>query len=179
MSASLDITYFLSVDTWKEYGFTTTNVDTKKLLPIIASVQRTNIEPVIGTTLYNKLVTEIKANTLSGRYKTLMDSHILPTMIVFCDIKATYHTTSQITNKTTGKNNDEHITANGLSENNTLRNELMKDAQQYLDKMKAWLCDNWENIPELYQAVDQSVARQTLMPDTKEENDYFKGLSII
>lgn len=179
MSASLDITYFLSVETWAEYGYTDQNTDTKKLLPIIQAVQRTRIEPVIGTTLYNKLVTDIKAANVAGLYKTLLDDHILPTMIAFCDWKATFHTTYQITNKTTGRNNDEHIVANDQNQNNDLRSELIKDAKTYESKMKAFLCDNWDQIPELYQAVDSDQLRQTIAPDVRNDSDYFDNIGII
>ena len=179
MSVSLDITYFLSIDVWTEYGYTNTNTDLKKLRPIIKAVQRNRIEPVVGTTLYNKLVTDVKAGTLSGLYKDLMEEHILPTMIAYCDYKATFHTTTQITNKTTGKNSDEHIQANGIDDNNDIRNEIIKDAKAYERSMKAWLCDNWENIPELYAAVDSDMLAQTIQPNIKNTNDLGGSISII
>lgn len=179
MSVSLDITYFLSIETWTEYGFTDTNTDVKKLRPIIKSVQRNEIEPVVGTTLYNKLVADVKASTLTGLYKTLMDDHILPTMIAYCDWKAILHTTTQITNKTTGKNSDQHIQAGNTAENQLLRNELEKDAGAYLRTMKAFLCDNWNNIPELYRSVDADKLRQTISPHLKDENNMNGSFSII
>ena len=186
MSVSLDITYFLSIDTWTEYGFTDTNTDVKKLRPIIKSVQRNRIKPIIGTTLYNKLIEDVKLAEqkvdpipLTGLYKELMIDHILPTMIVFCDMKATIHTTNQITNKTTGKNSDQHIQANDEEDNNDLRNELGKDAGAYVRDMKAWLCDNWNNIPELSESVDSDMLRQTIMPHLKDGNDLNGSISIL
>ena len=169
---SLDRTYFLDVDVWREYGFTDTNTDVKKLKPIIYSVQRARIEPVIGTTLYNALVTKIKAATVSGLYQTLLVDHIIPTMIPYCDWKASVHTTNQITNKTTGTFNDEHIRANSFNDNNKLRDELLKDAKELEQKMKGWLCDNWDNIPELCEAVDAEELSQTIRPNLKKSNDY-------
>lgn len=169
---SLDRTYFLDVDLWKEYGFTDANTDLKKLKPIIYAVQRTRIEPIIGTTLYNALVTKIKASNVTGLYQTLLNGHIIPVMIPYCDWKASLHTTTQITNKTTGQFNDEHIRAGVYSENNKLRDELLKDAKELEQKMKGWLCDNWENIPELYEAVDSDELSQTIRPHLKKNNDY-------
>lgn len=169
---ALDRTYFLSVDTWKEYGFTDTNTDVKKLKPIIYSVQRTRIEPIIGTTLYNALVTKIKNDTVTGLYETLLKDHIIPVMIPYCDWKASVHTTTQITNKTTGTFNDEHIRANTFSDNNKLRDELLKDAKELEQKMKGWLCDNWDDIPELNQAVDADELSQTIRPHLKKSSDY-------
>jgi len=179
MAVSLDITYFLSVQTWAEYGYTDINTDTKKLLPIIKAVQRNRIEPVIGTTLYNKIVDDVKADSLAGLYKTLMDDHILPTMIAYCDYKATFHTTIQITNKTTGKNSDQHIEANDTSENNELRSEIIKDAKAYERDMKAFLCDNWDDIPELSDAVDSDMLSQTIRPHLEKGTDYDGAISVI
>lgn len=169
---ALDRTYFLDVEVWREYGFTDTNTDVKKLKPIIYAVQRTRIEPVIGTTLYNKLVTLIKANNVTGLYKQLLDEHIVPTMICYCDWKASVHTTTQITNKTTGKYSDEHIQANSFSDNNKLRDELLQDAKTLEQKMKGYLCDEWENIPELYQAVDSDELSQTIRPHLKKSSSF-------
>lgn len=175
---SLDRTYFLDVDVWREYGFTDTNTDVKKLKPIIYSVQRARIEPVIGTTLYNALVVHVKASqavspvAVPEPYNTLLKYHIVPTMIPYCDWKASVHTTNQITNKTTGTFNDEHIRANSFNDNNKLRDELLKDAKELEQKMKGWLCDNWDNIPELCEAVDADELSQTIRPNLKKSSDY-------
>jgi hypothetical protein len=169
---TLDRTYFLDVEVWKEYGFTDMNTDLKKMKPIIYAVQKTRIEPIIGSTLYNKLVTLIKAGTVTGLYKTLLEDHLIPTMIPYCDWKASVHTTTQITNKTTGKFSDEHIQANSFSDNNKLRDELLKDAKELEQVMKGWLCDNWDNIPELKDAVDNDELSQTIRPHLKKSNDY-------
>ena len=169
---ALDRTYFLDIEVWREYGFTDTNTDVKKLKPIIYAVQRTRIEAIIGTTLYNKLVTDIKAGTIAGLYETLLKDHIIPVMIPYCDWKASIHTTSQITNKTTGKFNDEHIQANSFTDNNKLRDELLKDAKELEQKMKGWLCDEWENIPELNAAVDADLISQTIRPHLKKTSDF-------
>jgi len=179
MSVSLDITYFLSIQTWSEYGFTDSNVDSKKLLPIISAVQRTRVEQVVGTELYNKLVTDVKAGTLTGLYKTLMDVHILPTMIAYCDWKATFHTTYQITNKTTGVNSDQHVSGNDQSQNNDLRNELIKDAKAYERKMIGYLKDEFENIPELYQSADPTTIHQDIRPQLSKKSDYFGSMGVI
>ena len=130
MAVGLGYTYFLDISVWEKYGFTNDNIDPKKLRPIINAVQRTRIEPIVGTPLYEKLISDVDAGTLTGLYKTLMDEYLLPTMIAYCDWKATFHLTNQMVNKTVGKNNDEHIRANTVGENNNLRDETLKDAKQ-------------------------------------------------
>lgn len=169
---ALNRTYFLDIDVWREYGFTDANTDVKKLKPIIYAVQRTRIEPVIGTTLYNKLVTDIIGGTVAGLYATLLKDHVIPTMLYYCDWSASIHTTTQITNKTTGKYSDEHIQANSFSDNNKLRDELLQNAKTLEQKMKGFLCDNWEAIPELSQAVDSDELSQTIRPHLKKTSSF-------
>lgn len=177
MAVALGYTYFLDIAIWEKYGLVNDNIDPKKLRPIIYAVQRTRIEPIVGTPLYDKLVTEIDNGTLTGLYETLMKEHIIPTMVVYCDWKATFHLTSQMTNKTTGKNNDEHIRSNTTGDNNNLRDELIKDAKQYENKMIGWLCDNKDNIPELCE-VDEDKLHQSLRP-SKKQNDYLGNIGVV
>lgn len=168
---ALDRTYFLDAELWETYGFINSNIDTTKLNPIILRTQKTRIEPILGTTLYNKIKTEIDADTLTGIYKTCLDDYVLPCLIAYCDWKYTFHSTSQMTNKTTGKNSDEHIQANDTANNNNLRDELLKDAKQYERKLIGWLCDNYDNIPELCE-VDDDKLHQSIRPSKDTGDNY-------
>lgn len=169
--------YFLDINDLEEYGFTNTNVDPKKLKPIILRTQRTRIEPIIGTTLYDKIVTDIKAATVAGLYKELLEDHIIPTLIAYVDWKATYHTTSQIMNEGTAKSQDQHMTPNTTDDNNNLRDELKQDAKQFESKMIGWLKDNFEDIPELCNIPEDKLC-QSLRPAKGDEN-YFGNIGII
>lgn len=56
------------------------NVDTDKYNPCILDVQIMVIEPLLGTELYNKLLTDLAAGPLTGNYKILHESYIKPIM---------------------------------------------------------------------------------------------------
>lgn len=178
MGIGLEQTLFLSPTVWERYGLANMNVDEKRIRPLIYSVQRNRIEPVIGSILYRKLIDDIDGSSLSGLYKTLVDEHILPTMISYCDWKYTIHSTSQLTNKTTGRNNDEHISSNSVADNNNVRDEILSDAKLYEKKMIQFLCDNYDNIPELSE-VDADTIHQDIRPQTKPDNDYKGKISIV
>ena len=169
--------YFLNVEDWEQYGFTNTNIDVKKLRVISYRAQFTLIRSVLGTTLYDKIVTEITAGTLTGIYQTLMDDYVVDTLVAWCDYKATFHTTNQIMNKTTGKNSDEHIDSNDLDDNNALRNTLRADAKQFESDMIGWLQDNRNNIPE-YCNTPEDQSHQTIHP-SQTVNDYFGNIGVI
>lgn len=159
--------YLLDVKSWAEYGFINGNIDSKKLNPIILRVQQNRIENILGTTLYDKLISD--APTYTGIYKTLMDKHVRPTMIAYCDWKYTFHGTNQMSNKTVGKNNDQHITSNDHDDNNNLRDELMKDAKMFERKIIGWLQDNRKSIPE-YCNTPTDKKHQSLYPASNTGN---------
>lgn len=166
--------YFLDVKAWERYGFINSNIDPTKLKPIVLRTQKTRIEPIVGTTLFNKLIEDNPSH--SGIYKELMDDYLIPTLIAYCDHKYTFHGTSQMTNKTVGRNNDQHIDSNSDGENNNLRDELLKDALQFRRKMIGWLQDNWDNIPE-YCEVDEADCHQSIKP-SQGGDDYMENIII-
>jgi len=166
--------YFISADSWENYGFINSNIDITKLKPIILRVQKTRIEPILGTFLYDKIVTDLEGSGLTGLYKTLMDNYIQPTLIAYSDWKYTFHGTSQMTNKTVGKANDQHITSNTTDDNNDLRDELLKDASQFKRKMIGWLQDNKDpttefplGIPE-YRETDEDKCHQSIFSEKRK-----------
>jgi endonuclease IV len=97
-------------------------------------------------------------------------------MIAYCDWKYTFHGTSQMTNKTVGKNNDQHIASNDVDDNNNLRNELIKDAKMFERKMIGWLQDNRENIPEYCDTPTDKI-HQSLRP-AKSTGNYLGNFII-
>lgn len=56
------------------------NVDMKIITPTIEDVQRLYIEDVLGTQLFNQILSQIGSNTVSSANQTLLDDYILPFM---------------------------------------------------------------------------------------------------
>ena len=54
------------------------NVDIEKYQPCIAAVQVSVIEPLLGTILYDKIISDIEGDTLSGLYLTLFNEFVKP-----------------------------------------------------------------------------------------------------
>jgi hypothetical protein len=57
------------------------NVDDKLIYPEIKAAQDMYIMPLLGSTLMNKLQTDIAAGTLSGNYKLLMYNYLIDTIV--------------------------------------------------------------------------------------------------
>lgn len=56
------------------------NVDMKIITPTIEDVQRLYVEDVLGTQLFNQILSQIGSNTVSSANQTLLDNYILPFM---------------------------------------------------------------------------------------------------
>ena len=59
------------------------NVDPKLLFPEIKAAQDMYIHPILGTALYNKIISEVEAGTITGDYKTLLDDYIIDCILYY------------------------------------------------------------------------------------------------
>ena len=66
----IDATYI------KAYSHLDGSVDEKDLLPSIIQAQDSQIQPILGTDLFNKLKTDITAGTITGVYETLLQDYV-------------------------------------------------------------------------------------------------------
>ena len=59
------------------------SVDDNLIMPYILLAQDMNILPVLGTDLYEAIKTKIQGGTLTGVYKTLVETYIQPALVQF------------------------------------------------------------------------------------------------
>lgn len=72
------ITYIVLPSIIKERMSLHDNIDDKLIYPEIMNVQEMYVLPLLGSNLYNKIMTDIaNTGTLTGNYKTLMDSYLV------------------------------------------------------------------------------------------------------
>ena len=71
------VTYIILPSVIKERMSLHDNVDDKLIYPEIKAVQDLYIMPLLGSTLFNKILADIAANTLGGNYKILVDDYLV------------------------------------------------------------------------------------------------------
>ena len=76
-------TLFISATRLKKDTALGGSVDDNLIMPYILLAQDMNILPVLGTDLYEALKTKIQGDTLTGDYKTLMETYIQPALVQF------------------------------------------------------------------------------------------------
>ena len=76
-------TLFISATRLKKDTALGGSVDDNLIMPYILLAQDMNILPVLGTDLYEALKTKIQGDSLTGDYKTLMETYIQPALVQF------------------------------------------------------------------------------------------------
>ncbi|MAL49717.1 MAG: hypothetical protein CMH18_08170 [Methylophaga sp.] len=76
-------TLFISTNRLKKDSSLGGSVDDDLLLPYILMAQDRYILPVLGTDLYNKLISDVNNDTLTGNYLTLLQTYIQPALVQF------------------------------------------------------------------------------------------------
>jgi len=118
------------------------NTDTDKFVFCIANVQLTTIEPLLGSQLYDKIVADIIADTLSGLYLELYNDFIKPitkneSLAQYIEI-ASY----MVDNGGIYKHTGENLEVVDKQEVQFLAGKYKALAQMYVLRFNKWICKN-------------------------------------
>jgi hypothetical protein len=67
----------------KEYTTINNNVDVKIVTPVIQEAQVFYILPILGTQLYNQIISQVGSNTVSAANVTLLDNYVVPCLMYY------------------------------------------------------------------------------------------------
>lgn len=118
------------------------NVDRDKYTFSILNVQITVIERLLGTYLYNKIVTDIENNTLTGLYATLYNDYIKP--ITKYESCAEYIEVASFMLNNGGLFRHTADNSETVSKDDTynLSQKYHGLAQMYVERFEKWICKN-------------------------------------
>jgi hypothetical protein len=118
------------------------NTDTDKYLFCIANVQLTTIEPLLGTELYDKIVTDVTNDDLAGLYLELYTDFIKP--ITKHEALAQYIEIASyiVDNGGIYKRSGENVEVVDKNEVQFLAGKYKTMAQMYVQRFNKWICKN-------------------------------------
>lgn len=145
---SKQILYFMNVESLKELSLIENNVEAAKLAVMMNRVQKTYIEPILGTPLFKKILTDIDDDTVAGIYETLLNEYIIDYYVLCCELEYIVSGSNKLMNMGSAKYEPQNTSQNELSENNDVRDNLKKHLARYKNTLVGYLEDNKENIPE-------------------------------
>ena len=126
---------FISPQQIKQTTIMGGNVDVDKFNFCIESTQIQVIEPLLGTELFDKIVTDFTADTLSGLYLELFNKFVFP--ITKHESTAKYINIAQynVTNGGIFKHSPENSEVVDAQEVKTVADDYSNNAQMYIQKI--------------------------------------------
>jgi len=124
------------------------NVGIDKFLPCVLDAQITDLEPLLGESLYNKIATDYENDDLTGLYLELYDNYIKPFLIHASAKNYFLIGAYQINNGGITKHTSENSEGISKSEIDYLYTNQRSKCEVYAQRMKKWLVRN--RIPEYY-----------------------------
>ncbi len=126
---------FLSEATLKAESILQDNVDMKVVSPTIYDVQQYYILPILGTSLYNDVVSQVQSGTVSAAYQTLLDTYIQPTMIWYCRYELPMNMNYKYFNKAVGVQNADNMTPASIEEIAYITDRAKNKAEWYAERL--------------------------------------------
>jgi hypothetical protein len=140
---------FLSVDYLRDNTVINGNVDSEILEPFILLAQNVHIETIVGTKLYNDLISEIIADSLSTANQTLLDDYLQPALLQWSLYESLPFINYKLTNKAISTKNSDNSDAVELDELHYLRTTV-KDVAEYMSERATKFLKTNETTYPLY-----------------------------
>jgi hypothetical protein len=118
------------------------NVDIDKYVFCIANVQLTVIEPLLGSILYDKIIADIEADTLSGKYLELFNNFVKPITKNSAIAEFITIASYMLTNGGLYKHSPENSEVVDQREAQFLAKKYSDFSQMYITRFNKWICKN-------------------------------------
>lgn len=160
----------MTADYYKRNSVVNLNVDEELIHPQIIKAQNLNIERVLGTNLFDVLLSEVSAGTVSARMVSLLEDYIQPALVEWVTYSGLLYFNYKITNKAVVKKSSDNSEASSLNEVNFLRQSVRDDAEYYTDRLSKYLCANEVLYPEY---IEGNINDNDISPSKKS---FFGGI---
>ena len=131
------------------------SVDDTLIVNGIREAQDIVIQPIIGTILYNTLITKVDNNSLSGSYSALVDDYIQPPLVYASIYNATEAVYIRTRNNglltPTGGDNSVNVDKTIYD---AKRQSIFNKQQFYSDQLSRYLSESYNIFPELGQNTE-------------------------
>lgn len=159
-------TYLISEQTLKDTTVLNENVDPKLIAPAILEAQDIQIQQILGSTLFAKVISLIPSGTISTapyvNYKTLLDNYIQPALKYYVLGELIFPMTFKLMNKSVATRGSENATSIGKDEISMNVDYYSNKAEYYATRMINYLRDNQSLFPEYLQVPTAGFS--TILP---------------
>lgn len=165
-------TDFISQEFIKENFPINQNIEPSIIGPIIPMASDLYILPILGTALYNRLISSVQTTSLSGDYLTLMTTYVQPALLNYVMYEALPFLNYRITNINVGKHKTDTSDPVNEDELLNLRKQIYYNANYFAERCTRFLRANPDLYPEYYAP---GTKWDTIIP---VPTSYFSGIHI-
>lgn len=162
---------FIGEATLKQESVISENVDPKLLIPTIKEVQNIYILPLLGTALYNELVTQVSGGNVSADNQVLLQSYVQPTMVKYCVYESVLDLSFKFQNKNVAVKSSEFSQQTDLNNLRYYMDKALNRAQYYAERVTRYLMANPTKYPAYLNQGNADVS--TIYPTAK---NYSNGI---
>lgn len=134
------------------------NVEVDKYSFCIFNVQVTIIEPLLGSELYDKIISDIQSETLTGDYEFIFNEFVRPITKNMAVAEYVEISNYNLGNKGLFKPSSENSETADKGDRNFLSKKYKGIAQMYIERFEKWICRN--NIDEYKTYQDEVNATE-------------------
>ena len=133
------------------------NVDTDKFIQFIKIAQEIHVQNYTGTKLYDKISSDIIANTLAGNYLSLVTDYIQPMLIHFAMVEYLPFAAYTVANGGVYKHTSENATNAEKIEIDYLVEKERTIAKYYTERFIDYMSFNQSLFPEYNDNVNEDI----------------------
>jgi hypothetical protein len=152
---------YISTEYLRKQTIINDNVQGEILESVIKQVQETEIQSLLGTSLYYKINGLINDSSITGttnsNYKELLDDYIIPCLLQYCVWNSSIYLNYKFTNKAINTQKSDDSEPLGLDELKYLRDELRNTAQFYGERLVKQLKCNTDLYSEYLECTDGGI----------------------
>jgi len=167
----------LSVEELKKNSTIDYNVEDKILESSILDAQNIDIQAIVGTILYNKLISLIENDDILTEtyadYKILLDEYVYPAHLKFSLLRSIMPMRIAFRNKGIMQMNSENSTPVDKEFITYIETKIRNDVDFYANKLKGYLCFFFDKYPTM---DDTIPTNRNDYNKPNERQNYFGGL---
>ena len=133
------------------------NVDVDKFIQFIKIAQQIHVRNYLGSDLYNKISSDIVADSLSGDYLSLVNTYIQPMLIHFAMVDYLPFAAYQVKNGGVFKHSSENSETVSKNEVDYLVNKEREFAEYYTRRFIDYMTNNQSLFPEYTSNTNEDI----------------------
>lgn len=147
----MEINLIIKPSVLKKYTSIHTNIDEKLLWPEIKAQQEIYLRPLMGTKLFDKVLADVTAGSITGAYLILLETYIIPCICNYVLAELPEGLNYQFWNRGLVQNNTTTVNNISTSEMYSIMSKYKHRAEHYGNEMKKHIEANKASYPEYFQ----------------------------